>query len=189
MKPWLLRTAIIGAIAPLLALSVGHAAPEERSARRTRTQLKTPLHGLVPGEILIVRAVEARPGAPASRVDVVFLDETDRVVRRDSQEIRPGQAGKFQIAQEELGTGLVFPGLRAELFVSREGQGCGNQLFVSAEALDVNRLTARGKWSCGPAPIAAERLCLRRVESNRDAGGSSNPHGSLAGADQLGPLL
>jgi hypothetical protein len=150
VKPWLLRTATIGAIAPLLALSVGHAAPPERAARRTRTELKTPLHGLVPGEVLVIRAAEARPDAPPSRIDVVFLDETDRVVRRDSQEIRPGQAGKFQLAQEELGTGLLFPSVRVEVFVNREGRGCGNQVFLSAESLDVNRLVARGGWSCGP---------------------------------------
>jgi hypothetical protein len=122
--------------------------PATETARR-RTVFKTALFGLAPQGVMVVRALEARRGAAESRLQVVFLNERDEVVKRETQSFAPGKPARFSVSQAELGTDGDFPAVRAEMVLTQGGSE--SELFLNVEFHNLGTLTVeeRGPF-CSP---------------------------------------
>jgi hypothetical protein len=117
--------------------------------RRRTFAFKTALFGLATQEAMVVRALEARRGAPESQLLVVFLNERDEVVKRETQSFAPGKPAKFSVSQAELGTDGDFPAVRAEMVLTQGASESEPFLNVEFQRMDTFAIESRGP-SCTP---------------------------------------
>ena len=158
-------TRSLAACLAVLALGTpisGTASPQEdpavEGARRRTIMLKTALFGLAPQEAMVVRALEARRGATESRLQVVFLNERDEVVKRETQSFAPGKPAKFSVSQTELGTDGDFPAVRAEMVLTQASRE--SELFLNVEFHNLDTFTIERLPPCSPSQIGPiQSLC------------------------------
>ena len=142
----------------------GAASPQEVTSEtaRSRTDFKTALFGLAPHEAMVVRALEARRGAAESRLQVVFLNERDEVVKHETQSFAPGKPAKFSVSQAELGTDGDFPAVRAEMVLTQGSTE--SEVFLNVEFHSLDKLTIEHGPGCKiprntPKSGAIQPLC------------------------------
>lgn len=146
-------------------------------------EIRTPLHGVVAGDSLRVRVVEAHPRAPAFRVYVSFFsDRNEQVGTVSSAEVKPGEPATFQVGHAQLRANDPYAAVRAVVQLSRQGNGERNEPYINMEIFNERALTLRGAGFCGPASPLPGRL------EGRQGGRQSGPVRHSGEGRQSGPF-
>jgi hypothetical protein len=141
-------TVVLGALAILSLLGTRPAASQ---VARTSAELKTPLHSLNFGGMLVVSAVETLPTAPPIDIEVRFFEGNDRLVKRVVREFGPGRPVIVSVTRGELRSADPFASVRAVVNISRPGGFKLNQAAVRFELFEKGGSVGCG-GSCSVCP-------------------------------------
>jgi hypothetical protein len=114
--------------------------------------LQTALLGIAPQETLVVRALETRQGT--TRLEIVFLNERNEVVRRVFESFGPGRPAKATLSHADLGSSDELPAVQVKMILRRppstSGDASRSRPLLSMQFFNVNTLVAREGPTCAP---------------------------------------